>query len=161
MNIFFLDKTPEKSAQYHCDKHVVKMVLETAQMLCSAYRKHYIIDEDDLYKIAHPKHPMTLWVGQAHMNFKFALDLLKCLSNEYASRYGKVHKSSKIYDLFINKYTRWHEWDGCFTTPPQCMPDEYKHEDYVTAYRNYYKGAKKYFAKWEKLNNEPEWWKNN
>ena len=158
MNIFFLDKTPEKSAKYHCDKHVVKMVLETAQMLCSAYRKHYIVDEDDLYKVAHPKHPMTLWVGHAHMNFKFALDLLKSLSDEYTSRYGKVHKSSRIYDLFTKKYTRWHSWDGCFTKPPQCMPDEYKHEDYVVAYRNYYKGAKKDFAKWDKLNNTPDWW---
>ena len=160
MNIFFLDKTPEKSAEYHCDKHVVKMVLETAQMLCSAYKKHYKV-EDDLYEIAHPKHPMTLWVGYSHMNFKFTLELLKKLSEEYTKRYNKVHKSSRIYDLFMDKYTRWHEWDGLFTTPPQCMPDEFKHADYVTAYRNYYKGAKKYFAKWNKLNNIPDWWEEN
>ena len=147
MNLFHLDKNPKTIAQYHCDKHVVKMVLETAQMLCSAYKKHYH-DDGDLYKIAHPKHPMTLWVGYSHMNFKFALDVLKELGKEYTHRYNKVHKSMRIYDLLTTKYTRWHSWDGLFTKPPQCMPDEFKHEDYITAYKNYYKGAKKEFAKY-------------
>ena len=44
------------------------------------------------------------------------------------------------------------------TTPPQCMPDEYKDDDYVTAYRKYYQGAKSYFAKWERGVSAPDWW---
>jgi hypothetical protein len=149
MNLFHLDKDVKKLAEYHCDKHVCKMVLETAQMLCSAYKKHYI-DDGDLYKIAHPKHPMTLWVGRSHMNFKFALDVLKELGDEYTHRYGKVHASMRIHKLLTTKYNRWHTWDGGFTTPPQCMPDQYKDEDYVKAYRNYYKGEKLTFSKWTK-----------
>ena len=46
----------------------------------------------------------------------------------------------------------------CITTPPQCMPDEYKDDDYVTAYRKYYQGAKAYFAKWQRGVDAPEWW---
>ena len=81
--------------------------------------------------------------------------------HKYWIRYKKKHKSGRILDLIVKKgmdkvlprsNTDW------ITTPPQCMPDEYKHEDYITAYRNYYKGAKRYFAKWDKLNNKPDWW---
>ena len=149
MNLFHLHKDPKTIAKYHCDKHVVKMVLETAQMLCSAYKKHYD-DDGELYKIAHPKHPMTLWIGYAHMNFKFALDVLEALGDEYTYRYGKVHNSMRIHKLLTTKHTRWHSWDGCFTTPPQCMPDQYKNADYITAYRNYYKAEKKPFAVYTK-----------
>ena len=95
---------------------------------------------------------MTLWVGYAHMNFKFTLDVLKALGDEYTYRYGKKHASMRIYDLLTTKYTRWHEWDGLFTKPPQCMPDQYKNADYITAYRNYYKAEKKPFAKYTNRN---------
>ena len=62
MNIFHLHKVPEVCAKYHCDKHVVKMILETAQMLSTAYQKH-CGEDTNLYKPAYPKHPMTIWVG--------------------------------------------------------------------------------------------------
>ena len=68
MNIFHLHKDPEICASYHCDKHVVKMILETAQMLSTAYRRNFG-DNDDLYKTAYPKHPMTIWVGDSGANF--------------------------------------------------------------------------------------------
>ena len=64
MNIFHLDKNPKICARYHCDKHVVKMILETAQMLSTAYRR-VCGDDDNLYKTAYPKHPMTIWVGDS------------------------------------------------------------------------------------------------
>ena len=150
MNLFHLHKDPVTIARYHCDKHVVKMVLETAQMLCSAYRKHFLFDDENeyykLYKVAHPKHPMTLWVGQTFGNFIFTFDLLKALSDEYTFRYGKTHASYTIYELLRDKYVYWNELSGGFTEPPQCMPDQYKNADYITAYRNYYKGEKKPFA---------------
>lgn len=157
MNIFFLDQTPERSAEYHCDKHVVKMIVETAQMLSTAYRKNFG-ECEELYKDAHPKHPSTLWVGASGKNFFWTVKLLDSLIKEYTHRYSKVHKTIFISNLLHKKYTKWHKWNTPLTTPPQCMPDEYKHQDYVTAYRNYYKGAKKHFAKWDKSNNTPDWW---
>ena len=62
MNIFYLDKDPELAAIYQYNKHVVKMILESAQMLCTAHR--YYGNEDVPYKTAHLNHPSTIWCRQ-------------------------------------------------------------------------------------------------
>jgi len=157
MNIFHLDKDPVLCAQYHCDKHVVKMILETGQMLCTAYQRHYGL-KDDLYKPAYPHHPMTKWVGDSGGNFYFTIKLFDALLTEYTSRYNKVHKTSKIILLFNSKYKKWQNMEGDFTTPPLCMPDEYKLNDYVQSYKNYYIGEKMYFAKYN-YSETPYWLK--
>ena len=147
MNIFHLHKDPKICAEYHCDKHVVKMILETAQMLSTAYRRNFG-DNDDLYKTAYPKHPMTIWVGDSGGNFNWSMRLLDQLLYQYTMRYNKVHKTIRIYESLLGKHTRWQCWKTEFTPPPQCMPDEYKHKDYITAYKQYYVGEKKRFAKY-------------
>lgn len=157
MNIFHLDKNPELCAKYHCDKHVVKMILETGQMLCTAYQRHYGL-KDDLYKPAYPHHPMTIWVGDSGANFSFTMKLFDALLDEYTHRYNKVHKTSRINLLLNNKYIKWHNMGGKFTTPPLCMPDEYKLDDYVQSYKNYYIGEKMYFAKYN-YSETPYWLK--
>ena len=132
MNIFFLDKNPYVAAHKQCDNHVVKMVLETAQMLSTAARRH----EKDLgYKSAYPNHPMTLWVGDNLHNYVWAVEHGKALAKEYTLRFGKVHKSESIInelDVFWGEPTQ-------MTTPPLCMPDEFKQDDFVKAYKEYYK----------------------
>jgi len=150
MNIFHLHKDPKTCAEYHCDKHVVKMILETAQMLSTAYRRNFGDWEcdDDLYKTAFPKHPMTIWVGNSGANFKWSLNLLDELLYQYTLRYKKIHTTKKISDLLHKKHNKWNCWKTEFTTPPQCMPDQYKHKDYITAYKQYYIGEKKRFAKY-------------
>jgi len=158
MNIFFLDKTPELSAKMLCDKHIPKMLLESAQMLSTAIQKHRGRIED-LYKPAYPNHPMTIWVGECLENFSWALQNAIAIHDEYKFRFGKIHKSYRIIeDILQNDY----KWDipntSNLTRVPQCMPDEYKDDDYVVAYRRYYVGEKKYFAKWEKGRSQPEWW---
>ena len=147
MNIFHLDKNPKTCAEYHCDKHVVKMILETAQMLSTAYRKNFN-DGEKLYKSAYPNHPMTLWVGSTGENFFWSIQLLDQLLYQYTLRYSKVHKTIKISTLFHSKYKKWHDFKGEFTTPPLCMPDEFKCDDYVQSYKNYYLNKKKSFAKY-------------
>ena len=147
MNIFHLDKDPRICAEYHCDKHVVKMILETAQMLSTAYRKKFG-DNDDLYKTAYPKHPMTIWVGDSGDNFFWSVQLLDQLLYQYTVRYKKVHKTIKISNLLHSKHKLWHTWKTKFTRPPLCMPDEYKSDDYIQSYRNYYIGDKKRFARY-------------
>ncbi len=164
MNIFFLDKTPELSAKMLCDKHIPKMLLETAQMLSTAYQEMFGEDKytKDLYKIAYPNHPMTKWVSEHSKNFDWTLLLGCMISKEYTFRFKKYHKSDAIITTLCfavedNSFTGY-GMEGDMTTPPQCMPDKYKDNDYVTAYRNYYKGEKEYFAKWEKGRKQPEWW---
>ena len=60
MNIFLLDWNTDVCAQYHCDKHVVKMILESTQMLSTVHSKYY----SDLapYLPVHAKHPCTPYV---------------------------------------------------------------------------------------------------
>ena len=142
MNIFFLHKHPVIAAQMQCNKHVVKMVLETAQMLSTAARAQ---GHDVGYKSAYPKHPMTLWVNQSADNFRWAWLHGMSLAKEYTNRYDKIHKSQAILEQLENYATGD---ESHITEPPQCMPDEYKTKNYVEAYRNYYVGDKKRFAKY-------------
>jgi hypothetical protein len=143
MNIFFLDKDPVKAAQLQCDKHVVKMVLETAQMVSTAVRNQ---GYDVGYVSAYPKHPMTIWVNASNNNFAWALAHGLALGEEYTHRYNRVHAShtmlKTIQDLDIKGNANY------MTTPPQCMPDIYKKNNYIDAYINYYVNAKKHFAKY-------------
>ena len=101
---------------------------------------------------------MTIWVSETLANFTWALDNALWINNEYEYRFKKTHKSYKVIKNIIDFELMAHIPDGDFTDPPQCMPDEYKDNDYVTAYRNFYKGEKEYFAKWEKGRQQPEWW---
>ena len=94
MNIFFLDRLPEKSAEMLCDKHVPKMLLETCQMLSTAYQRH-MGEHEELYKSAYPKHPMTIWVGNSGANFFWTVQLFDQLIYQYTLRYKKVHKTNK------------------------------------------------------------------
>ena len=163
MNIFFLDETPKFSAQYLCDKHIPKMLLESAQMLSTAVRKYEEETNstplaEPIYKSAYPNHPMTKWVCETKDNFDWTLDNALAIYDEYKLRFNKIHKSYKVLKNIIDFELNPHIPEGDFTEPPQCMPDEYRDKDYVTAYRKYYRGAKKYFAKWEKGRSFPEWW---
>ena len=161
MNIFFLDKDPQFAAQSLCDKHVPKMLLESAQMLSTAVHQHQgDIDSDNLYKKAYPNHPMTKWVGFNRDCFRWALENAVFISQEYYKRFNKLHKSFRIINNIYDNHYIDDIPDGFFREPPQCMPDEYKDNDYVTAYRKYYQGAKAHFAKWERGVSAPEWWAN-
>jgi len=150
MNIFHLHRNPEICAKYHCDKHVVKMILETGQMLSTAYQRHCGI-HDDLYKPAYQKHPMTIWVGNSLANYSWTLDLLGFLLNQYRHRYNhKTHSTGRILNKLIslhNNVKDKFEYQS-FLIPPLCMPNKYKTESYIMSYRNYYVGEKKIFARY-------------
>lgn len=143
MNIFFLDWRPKVAAEYHCDKHVVKMIIETAQML---YCAHWMINPSNLpsnaYKLAHKNHPCSIWVRQSLSNYYWLCSLGWFLCKEYQLRYGshKTHKTeAHIRWLFANPPN---VVDLGLTTPAQAMPDEYKTENPIRAYRKFYIGSK-------------------
>ena len=137
MNIFFLHRDPQWAANALCDKHVPKMLLESAQMLSTAVQK-YTDRIEELYKPAYPNHPMTKWVGSTFSNFQWTLENAVFISQEYTQRFKKLHKSSAVINtIYDNSYIDDIP-DGFFKEPPQCMPDEYKDKDYVVAYRKYY-----------------------
>jgi hypothetical protein len=154
MNIFFLDFDTQKCAQYHCDKHVVKMILETAQLLCGA---HHVTGGNAQYKLSHKNHPCAIWTRESLSNYLYLCDLGLELCKEYTYRYGRRHKSQDVIEWCVTNKPNIN--DIGFTTPPKAMPDEYKVMDVVESYRNYYMGAKKDFAVW-KNRDTPEWFSN-
>ena len=152
MNIFVLHSDPATAAQMMCDKHVVKMILESNQMLSTVARNH---GHDAPYRSTHANHPCTLWAGESQDNWDWLVDHSRALCEEYTERYGKVHKSQAV--------TEWAE-DLDIDLPARgqtpfrlAMPDEYKTNDPVESYRKYYIGDKARFAKW-KTGNVPSWW---
>ena len=150
MNIFYLDKCPDKAARLQYNKHVVKMILESAQMLCTAHH-HYGNGNNVPYKKAHYNHPSTIWVRQNSIHYDWLYDHMIALGDEYTKRYGKTHLSiTKCKDLV---YLPPGIPTVMFNQPPQCMPDEYKDKCSIQAYWNYYIGEKHIVAnlKTEKL----------
>ena len=154
MNIFFLDKNPMKCAQYHNDKHVVKMILETAQLLCGS---HWATGGEAPYKLSHKNHPCSIWVRQDLNNYMWLCELGMELCAEYTHRYGKHHKTEKVIDWCCQNHPDIPNVK--FINPPLAMPDHCKiSNNAVLSYRNYYITEKWSFSTW-KNGNVPSWFK--
>jgi len=154
MNIFFLDYDVKKCAKDHCDKHVVKMILETAQLLCGVHHATEQKTPNIPYKLSHKNHPCAIWTRESLSNYLYLCELGLELCKEYTYRYGKRHKSQDVIEWCVTN--KVNICDKGFTEPPKAMPDEYKVVDVVESYRNYYRGAKMGFAVW-KNGYKPEW----
>ena len=150
MNIFYLDKDPVVAAKLQYNKHVVKMVLESAQMLCTAH--HCIMGEDaDVpYRKAHVNHPSTIWTRRSAENYIWHYKHFCALAEEYSFRYGKQHLAYTKCEPYLRILPGGLPYTG-FTQPPQCMPDEYKDECSVKAYWNYYIAEKHTVANKDEL----------
>ena len=150
MNIFYLDKDPVKAAQVQYNKHVVKMILESAQMLCTAHH-HYAeeVGYDNSYipyKKAHYNHPSTIWTRQNSRQYYWLFQHMLALGNEYTKRYDKKHLSiTKCFDALKNCPVGM-PLGGKFNQPPLAMPDEYKRDCAIHAYWLYYVHDKKTIA---------------
>ena len=151
MNIFYLHRLASVCAKYHCDKHVIKMILETAQLLCSAV---WVYGNEAPYRLTHKNHPSAIWARANKQNWLWLKDLGLELCKEYKYRYGehKEHKSQKI----IEELQCPDLPDEDFTQPTQAMPDEYKDDDSVVAYRCYYIFEKAHLLTW-KRRKTPKW----
>ena len=185
MNIFAVDKDPKIAAQCLVDTHVIKMILETAQLLSTAhrvldgkmevrnrlvpgtlespkYRKHKVWtlpdDRNDiLYQATHINHPSNVWVRRSNNNYTWLFSHFCYLLNEYTYRYGKLHKCAD--PVFHDRLSRLPNNIPVFFFTPvtPAMPEEYLVvDDSVASYRNYYKNGKKHLHKWTKRE-LPEW----
>lgn len=184
MNLFKLHEDHDKNAEYHVDKHIVKMILESAQILCtnltvdhlfgflpgmlnseqnkilSDFRKDQknLSQEDRLftYLPTMQNHPSTVWARSSLENFYWTHCYAHSLAEEYRYRYGKDHKS--FWDV-INKLPDPKHMEDVGLTPfAMAMPEELKdYEDPVQSYRNYYMLDKATFASW-KYRDKPDWW---
>ena len=179
MNIFYLNPNPRICAEMHLDKHVVKMIVEYAQLLSTAHRvldgekftdktannrsiQRWRLTDDmlekNLYKATHANHPSAVWVRQSVQNYMWLAELLEELCGEYTHRYGKVHKVERdgLMQMLKNNFPVMLS-DSGFTEPTPAMPDTYKvTNDSIRSYQNYYIHDKSRFAKW-KNRETPEW----
>jgi hypothetical protein len=166
MNLFILSLIHSEIARFMMDKHVSKILLEAVQMLCTAKR---VLDPEDesiqgLYKLAHKNHPVTIWCRKTKANFIWTLDLIEALHNEWRYRYGhpdtKFHKSYLIAVYLRATMPSDKKFEENGLTPfALAMPDEYKTNDAVESYRNYYLSPdKQKIATWKKRRGQPDWY---
>ena len=156
INIFYLDSDPVLCAQYHNNSHTCKMILEYSQLLSTA---HHVLDTHpviECYKPTHINHPSAVWVRQSNNNYNWLHCLLTELCKEYTYRYFKHHKVERDGLLKRLQQTPVNIPVGYKTQPTQAMPDAYKCDDSIEAYRNYYKAGKSHLAKWSRRQ-QPEW----
>lgn len=162
MNIFYLDTDPRLAAQYHCDKHVVKMILESAQLLCTAVNT-LAGEQVTPYKSTHVNHPCSIWVRESHANWYYTWRLMLELEKEWKFRYKheKEHKSVTALleaDIFtlVGSYLETTCVDN-ITTVALAMPDHCKvSSDPVECYREYYRKEKTELHKWTNRD-KPSW----
>ena len=187
MNLFVLDEDPVLAARYQCDKHVVKMIVETAQLLSTAHRlidgklqvvdyvntktgktrkaKRWVLEDGDLnlrlYKATHVNHPSNVWVRETEGNYNWTYRHFLALCGEYEYRYGKKHASYvKLFaDVFFAP-ARIKKGDRTqFALAMKSAPECMHPEDPVRSYREYYHVKQSVFKmKWTKRE-VPSWFK--
>lgn len=175
MNIFTLSDDTKQAAIWHIDKHCVKMIAESCQILSTAHRyldghetiilnsnnrkiKHYKLNDDrefNLPKATHINHPCCIWTRETEGNYQWLYSLFCELCKEYTYRYGKIHAyETKCLSLLRN--SPYNIKNGNRTNFVQAMPEKYKNTDAITAYRQYYINEKSAFASW-KSREKPFW----
>ncbi len=189
MNIFVLDRDPQVAALHHCNKHVVKMIIETGQMLSTAHwvlwleelgktrddfklvrdmqsylRENVPKDKQPEWKMTHQNHPCSVWVRETVANYFWTVRLMRSLLDQYTKRYKKRHKSEWNYKWLLKNVPPGIH-DGYLSPHPVCMREDYKIYDedgrisVVKSYKNYYILDKSRFAKWEPRAETPKWYK--
>jgi hypothetical protein len=157
MNIFVLDENPQVAAEMHNDKHVVKMILETAQLLCGVHHMTNQSSSDQVpYKLSHKNHPCAIWARECVENYIWLCDLGLALCSEYTYRYGKRHKSQDIIEWCLINTPNIKEV-GNLTPFALAMPDECKRISAVESYRQYYITHKRAISTW-KNRDKPNWY---
>ena len=160
MNIFVLDYDPRLAGVMLCDLHISKMLLESAQLLCSALN-HKAQEQVTPYRTTHINHPCTIWTRASVDNFWWLTEHAKELNTQYRIRYGKQH-NHKSWEVIKNVVKECKEYINLIpdvgpTSFAQAMPEEYKNPNPVQAYRDYY--HTKEFASWCKGVPAPWWWR--
>lgn len=160
MNIFHLSNCPTQSAKWLCDKHVVKMMLESCQLLCTNYHLQGI---EAPYKKTHPNHPSGIWCRESSDNFKWLIEHTYAISEEYTLRYGKLHACHKVLVWCDNNMCRLNfnkteltKFATAISQESLCRQHpKFNDSDPVEKYRLYYLLDKKHLHSWKQ--NKPHW----
>ena len=155
MNIFVLDNDPVIAAQMACQKHITKLSLESAQLLCSVFEPKHGVP----YKRTHYNHPCSIWARTSKQNYEWLITHAYALTTEYTKSYDKRHKCVNVINWCKENYHLLNLPDTNLTPFALAMPEQYKVPgDAVASYRAYYKGDKAGFSKWTHGRQQPYWW---
>lgn len=162
MNIFYLDKDIDKCVEYHCDRHVCKMIIEYCQILSTASTLYGGTKQG--YKPTHKNHPCVKWCKRSVSNWAWLKSLALALCKEYTYRYKKTHKTQSVIE---NLNLPQLPITSTIDVLPKCMDMKYQisnSEDWqsavVDSYRNYYIKEKYKIAKWTQRD-IPYWFSEN
>jgi hypothetical protein len=150
MNVFVLDRDPRTAARYHCDQHVPKMILESAQLLCTEAHRLGVA-QPTAYKPTHQNHPCAVWLRDNPTAAHWLHNLICKLAEQHKLRFGTRHKSEwtgRVAACEIWDHHRYKPMNNNFDDLEfeLAMPDEFKDSDEVVAYREYYKAKN---LKWQ------------
>jgi len=167
MNLFILSLNVRECAEFMFDKHVIKIILEAVQMLCTTIQvvdpTNEIYQHVKVYKIAHKNHPVTVWMRASLENYMWTLDLVEAMHEEWKYRYNhppeKKHKSFEVAAYLRTYAPTADKFPSTGLTPfALAMPDECKSDDPIESYRKYYQSeAKQKLASWKKRG-KPDWY---
>ncbi len=145
MNIFAIEGNKNQidwtaSALSLDNLRTVKMILETAQLLCTGLNT---LGLQSPYKSFNPKHPSCMWVNESVGNFNALLAYGFALESEYFCRFGKRHNCISILNHCYNQYMRVlkdnSKYNHLETPLKMAMPEQFKNSnDIVGSYRNYF-----------------------
>jgi hypothetical protein len=154
VNIFYTNHDPALCAREHCDRHMVKMILESAQLLSTAHHAHGSAAAD-MYRPTHQQHPCALWTRASYDHYVWLHTLFAHLLISFERKTGRSHASSRLY-LPLRTPPAGIAALG-FAEPPECMPDQYKVGSVVHSYHAYLNAK---FAEWESRARplSVEWW---
>lgn len=145
MNIFVTDPCPFISARYLDDKRVIKMILESAQMLSTAI---WECGGTGFYRPTHKNHPCSKWARETRSNYQWLVNHFRFLMEEYSRRYGKFHKCAEYLDSIISGLRYIPE--GELTPFPNCT----KFKDIPDVHRAYRECL---LDKWQNDKRPPKW----
>lgn len=152
MNIFFTDPCPIQCAKNLDTKRMIKMTLESAQLLSTALNSYGVSVG---YRPTHKNHPISIWVRQSRENYLWLLEHFKALLQEFTERRGKIHACSALLTTFIDGVNSLPSLG--LTPKPNCAANKekgvsYKHiDDVYTAYKLYLSD------RWDTDKIEPTW----
>lgn len=160
MNLFILHEDSEQSARWYVDRHISKIPVEAAQILCAAYHVQGLTAP---YKLSHKNHPTTKWVRASCLNYEWALKHAKALCDEYTARYNRRHASQDVIEWCDKNahnltFDQFDQTDFAIAISPESKCRQipgFDNFDPVTKYRLYYKIDKAHLHQWKR--NKPNW----
>ena len=157
MQLYVLDKNPSKAVEMLADCHIIKMCLETAQILSSVIENNHLTKSENLPKPYNPNHPVIKAIDN-QFKINYVLDYNSELHKEYIRRFNKPHAYFKLVKDYFDILKKSTTIKDDFSFARDFKDFNSEKNDIVEAYREYYRYKKSIIKRWKYTNSvEPNW----